>query len=413
MEDRCYDFTEYRNIYLISFGKAACKMASELEDILGKFVTDGIVLTKYGYSEPKPKNIPVFEAGHPLPDENGILATGRILDLLEKADEADLVFFLISGGGSALLTYPRENIELTDVVRTTDLLLKAGATIEEMNTIRKHLSDVKGGGLARSAYPARSISLVISDVVGNPMDVIASGPTVPDTSTFQDFESIVRKYELELPQAVRKLLEDGLSGIIDETPKKGDVVFDNCHHLLIGNNSLALSEAYEQASDLGYNTVVLTSSVTGEAREVAKVFASIAREERTNERPFPLPACIIAGGETTVNVTGQGKGGRCQEFALSFAVEVSGLENVLLLAAGTDGTDGPTDAAGAFAGGNTITRGKEAGLSASSMLSQNDSYTFFEKLDDLFITGPTGTNVMDIYLLLIGLSDEDQDPPVD
>lgn len=396
-----YDLDSYDNIYLISVGKAAVSQAKAIEDIAGNQITDGIVLTKYGYATSGLVHSPVFEAGHPIPDNNGMQVTRKIKRIVEKAEKSDLIFFLISGGGSALLTLPREGIGLHDVISVTDQLLKAGATIAEMNTVRKHLSEVKGGRLARLAYPAESISLILSDVVGDPLDVIASGPTFPDYSTFSECEEIVQKYGLVLPQPVIDLFEKGLRGVIEETPKQDDPVFTRCHHYLVGNNSMAINAAEEKAGELGYNALVLTSFLTGEARQIAKVFAAISKEEKKQKKPVKLPACIIAGGETTVSVTGGGRGGRCQELALSFALQVNGLSNLLLLAAGTDGTDGPTDAAGAFADGHTVIRSKRAEIDALNMLLENDSYSFFKEIDDLFITGPTGTNVMDIYLLLI------------
>lgn len=402
IDDRKYNLKNYNNIYIVAFGKASVPMAKALEDILVNKITEGIALTKYGYGNSQQlKNMPVFEAGHPVPDENSVMGAKKIKQMLEKTEDNDLVLFLISGGGSSLLTLPRNNIKLADVMEVTRLLLRAGATIKEVNTIRKHLSDVKGGGLARLTHPAESVSLIISDVVGDPLDVIASGPTVPDISTFKDFKYIVNKYKLVLPESVKNLLVDGLEGRIEDTPKPNDPMFNRCHHHLIGNNSLALSKAQKKASELGYHTLVLTSYITGEAREIAKFFAAVAKEEKTKGQPVTTPACILAGGETTVTVTGDGKGGRCQEFALSFALDVSGMENIKLLATGTDGTDGPTDAAGAFADGTTLARGNDLELDPESMLSQNNSYPFFEKINDLFITGPTGTNVMDVYIILI------------
>jgi hydroxypyruvate reductase/glycerate 2-kinase len=397
---RSYDISLYDNIYVVAFGKASTSMSAALEDILGEQIAEGYAITKYGFAGSLNKII-VMEAGHPIPDDNGVLAAKKIRDFLEKTGPKDLIFFLISGGGSALMTLPRKGIALTDIINLTDKLLRVGATIDEINTVRKHLSAVKGGGLAKIAYPSESVSLILSDVVGDSLDVIASGPTVPDRSTFDDFQEIVLRYGLQLSSAVQGLLEDGLEGVVEDTPKLEGPMFEKCYNYLVGNNFLALGEATKKANELGYNTLLLTSSLAGEAKEVAKVIASIAKEERANAVPLPLPVCVLAGGEPTVTIRGRGKGGRCQELALSFAIEVEGLENMLLLAAATDGNDGPTDAAGAFADGDTVDKGQDVQMEARVMLQHNNSYQFFKETEDLFITGPTGTNVMDIYVLLV------------
>ncbi|WP_292471218.1 glycerate kinase [Methanolobus sp.] len=395
-----YELSNYNNIYVVAFGKAAISMSKAIEDILGASLTSGIAVTKHGFGGDLAK-MKVYEAGHPIPDNDSIAAGKTIHGFLEKTGPNDLIFFLISGGGSALVTYPRKGVSITDVVKLTDGLMRAGATIDELNTIRKHLCAVKGGGLAKMAYPSESISLILSDVVGDPFDVIASGPTVPDTSTFAEFSEITGRYNINLSLAVAGLLEDGLEGVIEETPKSGATVFEKTSHYLVGNNALALHEARTKASELGYNTMFLSSSIIGEAKEVAKVFAAIAREERLREDPLPLPACILAGGETTVTMKGKGDGGRCQEMALSFGIEVSDLEGVLLLAAGTDGNDGTTDSAGAFADGDTVQRGKDLQIDARHELYTNNSHYYFKETGDLIVTGPTGTNVMDIYIILI------------
>lgn len=395
-----YDISSYRNIYVIAFGKASIPMSSALEDILGDRLTDGYAVTKYGFASLL-KKIKVMEAGHPIPDDNGVAAAKKIRDFLEKTGPQDLIFFLISGGGSALMTLPRKGVNLADFINLTDKLLRAGATIDEINTVRKHLSAVKGGGLAKIAYPSASVSLILSDVVGDSLDVISSGPTVPDRSTFEDLQKIVLKYGLQLSPAVQGLLEDGLEGVIEDTPKSEGPIFEKCYNFLVGNNFLALQEAERTAKELGYNTLVLTSSLTGEAKEVAKVIAGIAKEERSHAVPLPLPACILLGGETTVSIKGKGQGGRCQELALSFALEVEGLNNILLLAAATDGNDGINDAAGAFADGYTVDKGHNVHMDARLLLQDNNSHHFFKEIGDLFVTGPTGTNVMDVYILLV------------
>lgn len=395
-----YELSKYERIFAIAFGKAATSMSKAIEDILGDSLTSGIAVTKHGFAAPLRK-MTVYEAGHPIPDDNSIAAGKTIYSFLEGTGPKDLIIFLISGGGSSLITYPRKGVSVTDVVKLTDGLMRSGATIDELNTIRKHLCLIKGGGLAKIAYPSESISLILSDVVGDPLDVIASGPTVPDRSSFADFSEIVERYNLSLSPAVAGLLEDGLEGVIEETPKAGASVFEKTSHHLVGNNALALLEAKSKASELGYNTMLLTSSIIGEAREAGKFFAAIAREERLREDPLPLPACILAGGETTVTMKGKGPGGRCQEMALSFGIEVSGLEGVLLLAAGTDGNDGTTDSAGAFADGDTVRKGKDLQIDARHELYKNNSHYYFSETDDLFVTGPTGTNVMDIYIILV------------
>ena len=399
---RSYDLSRYENIYIIAFGKASISMTKAMEEILGDSLTSGIAVTKYGFGGPVSR-VQVYEAGHPMPDDNSIIAGKKVHSFLETTGVNDLILFLISGGGSALLTYPRKGVTLTDVAKLTDSLIRAGATIDELNTVRKHLCSIKGGGLAKMAFPSESISLILSDVVGDPLDVIASGPTVPDTSSFGEFHEIIERYNIILSPAVAGLLEDGLEGVIEETPKSDASVFEKTSHHLVGNNSLALLEAEKKASELGYNSMVLTSSIVGEAKEVAKVFAAIAREERRRGTPLPLPACILSGGETTVTMKGKGLGGRCQEMALSFAIEVAELNDVLLLAAGTDGNDGTTDSAGAFADGDTVQRGRNLQLDARMYLFNNNSHAFFKETGDLIKTGPTGTNVMDIYIILVDM----------
>jgi glycerate 2-kinase len=398
--NRSYDLDQYQKIYVIAFGKASVPMAKALEEILYDLPLQGIAITKYGLGS-QLERIEVYEAAHPVPDENSLKAGQMVKEVLSKADEDDLVFFLISGGGSSLFALPRKDVSFKEFVKLHEALLTSGATIKEINTVRKHLSTVKGGGLARMAFPAQSISLVLSDVVGDPLDVVASGPTVPDSSTFEDFNDIVERYRVTLPPSISRLLEDGLNGLVEETLKAGDRVFDICYNKLIGTNCIALDAAAKKASQMGYNTLLLSSYITGESKEIAKVFAALARNELLHARPMSRPACILAGGEATVTIKNGGKGGRCQEMALSFAIEVSDLEGVLFLAAGTDGIDGPTDAAGAFADGNSVEQASMRGMDAMTMLSSHDSYTFFNGIGDLHKIGQTGTNVMDIFILLV------------
>jgi hydroxypyruvate reductase/glycerate 2-kinase len=398
--NRSYDLGQYEKIYVIAFGKASVPMAKAIEEILYDIPLEGIAITKYCLGS-QLERIKVYEAAHPVPDENSLKAGQMVKELLSKAGDDDLVIFLISGGGSSLFALPRKDVSFKEFVKLHEALLISGATIKEINTVRKHLSTVKGGGLARMAFPAQSISLVLSDVVGDPLDVVASGPTVPDSSTFEDFNDIVERYNITLLPSISRLLEDGLNGLVEETLKVGDPVFDLCYNKLIGTNCIALDAAAKKASQMGYNTLLLSSYITGESKEIAKVFSALARNELLHAKPMSRPACILAGGEATVTIKNGGKGGRCQEMALSFAIETEGLEDILFLAAGTDGIDGPTDAAGAFADGDSVEKGSMKGLDARSMLNSHDSYNFFNAIGDLLKIGQTGTNVMDIYILLV------------
>ncbi|WP_370575080.1 glycerate kinase [Methanomethylovorans sp.] len=398
--NRSYDLGQYQKIYVIAFGKASVPMAKALDEILYDLPLQGLAITKYGLGG-QLERIEVYEAAHPVPDENSLKAGQMVKEILSKAGEDDLVIFLISGGGSSLFALPRKDVSFKEFVKLHEALLTSGATIKEINTVRKHLSTVKGGGLARMAFPAQSISLVLSDVVGDPLDVVASGPTVPDSSTFEDFNDIVERYHITLLPSISRLLEDGLNGLVEETLKAGNPVFDICYNKLIGTNCIALDAAAKKASQMGYNTLLLSSYITGESKEIAKVFSALGRNELLHAKPMSRPSCILAGGETTVAVKNGGKGGRCQEMALSFAIEAEGLEDILFLAAGTDGIDGPTDAAGAFADGDSVEKGSMKGLDARSMLNSHDSYNFFDGIGDLHKIGQTGTNVMDIYILLV------------
>ncbi len=338
-----------------------------------------------------------------VPDEAGVTGARRQLELLRDLAPDSLVLCLFSGGGSALLPAPAIGISLAEKQETTRLLLACGATIDEINALRKHLSSVKGGLLARAAAPANILSLMLSDVIGDPLDTIASGPTSPDPTTFAHCLELIDRYALrqQLPIQVRRHLEDGCSGLLRETPKCGDSCFAAAENCVVGNSSLAIDAACEKARALGYEVIVLTSRLQGEARDAAATLTAIAQEIATADRPAPHPACIITGGETTVTLRGEGKGGRNQELALAAALHLDGWPAITLLSAGTDGTDGPTDAAGAVADGHTLTRARKHGLEARDFLARNDSYCFFQALNDLLITGPTGTNVMDLQILLV------------
>jgi hydroxypyruvate reductase len=399
---RSYQLSKYQNVYVVGAGKASAAMAQSLEDILGKWIRDGLICVKYGYGTSLHR-MKVLEAGHPIPDRAGLEATAEIINLLNGLSERDFVIFLISGGASALLFQPCRGITLSEKQEFTQLLLSCGATIGEINTLRKHISEVKGGQLARIAYPADMVSLILSDVVGDRLDVIASGPTVADSSTFRDCMEILNKYKLAsgIPSSILRHLEKGLRGEVAETPKPGDPIFSRHKAYIIGNNSAAIKAASLQAKSLGYRPLILSSFIQGETRLVALMHAAIVKEVIYSGNPVKKPACLISGGEATVTIRGGGKGGRNQEFVLASALEMADSEGFTVLSGGTDGTDGPTEAAGAIADHHTLGRAQALGLSAYSFLENNDSYHFFQALDDLLITGPTGTNVMDIRIILI------------
>ena len=400
--ERAYAIDCYQRIFLIGAGKGTAPMAKALEEILGDHLTSGWIIVKYGHGMPLEKTRTI-EAGHPIPDEAGLEATELVLQEIQKCGEEDLILCAFSGGGSALLPAPFPPLSFDEKQQTTRLLLESGATINEINAIRKHLSRSKGGRLATTAYPATLVSLMLSDVIGDRLDVIASGPTVPDESTFGQCISIVERYQLteKLPQGVMKLFRQGAAGSIAETPKMGDEVFSKVQNLIVGNNRNALLAARHQAISLGYNTMILSSQIEGEAREVAQVFAAIGKEISQAGFPISAPACVLAGGEPTVTIHGKGKGGRNQELALACAISIDGWDRIFLLSAGTDGTDGPTDAAGAIVSGLTCARARQADLNPHSYLMANDSYSFFESLGDLLKTGPTRTNVMDIICMVV------------
>ncbi|MBI3629804.1 MAG: glycerate kinase, partial [Candidatus Rokubacteria bacterium] len=387
------DLRRVRRVVVLGAGKASAAMARVLEDILGDRIAGGLVVVKDGYRRPT-KTIQIAEASHPVPDERGRAAAGELLRLAESAGADDLVIFLVSGGGSALLPAPVPPIILAEKREITRLLLGAGADIGELNCVRKHLSLLKGGQLARAAAPAHVLTLALSDVIGNPVDVIGSGPTAPDPSTFAQALEILDRFRLRerAPRSVVERLEAGARGEVPETPKPDDPLFARVTNVVIGDNALVVEAARARAAELGYEPVVLTRSLSGEARDAARDFVARGRTLTT-------PACLIAGGETTVTVRGRGVGGRCQEFALAAAIEVAGSGNLTVLAAGTDGTDGPTDAAGAIADGGTVSRATALRLDAQSFLEANDSYSFFGELRDLVVTGPTATNLLDVYLL--------------
>ncbi|MEA1948025.1 MAG: glycerate kinase [Thermodesulfobacteriota bacterium] len=397
------DLAEFNRISLVGAGKATAPMAAAIEELFGERIQKGLINVKYGFTQ-ELAFTEITEAGHPVPDENGVKGTGKILDFLQSAGEKDLIFSLISGGGSALLPFAVGNITLSDKQEITRELLACGASIDEINAVRKHISFSKGGQMARAAFPATIINLMLSDVVGDKIDVIASGPFVPDSATFKDVWGVFNKYNLQdIPPAIHEHMKAGLNGQISETPKKNDKIFNRVFNFIVGSNILALESASATAKKLGYETLILSSMVEGETREVARVHTAMAKEIVKTGRPIPAPACIISGGETTVTIRGDGLGGRNQEFCLAACMDLVELPpRVVILSGGTDGNDGPTDAAGALVDPFTVTRGKDAGMEATEFLYRNDAYHFFEKTEDLLMTGPTNTNVMDVRLVLVG-----------
>ena len=397
-----YDLGEVGRIFVVGAGKAGAPMARAVEEVLGDRISSGQVTVKYEHLL-STRIVMLQEAGHPIPDEAGVAGSRAIVRLLESAEEDDLVICLISGGGSALMTLPIDGISLADTKAVTGSLLRAGATINEINAIRKHLDQLKGGQLARLAYPARTVSLILSDVVGNPLDVIASGPTVPDTSSFAEAYGLLQRHELleEVPQSVVSHLRRGTSGEVAETPKAGDPAFARTLNLIVASNTIAAEAAERAAHDAGMHAMLLSTYIEGEAREVGKVLGALAKEVLASGRPVERPACLIVGGETTVTLRGKGKGGRNQEMALAAALSIQDLEDVTIVCLATDGTDGPTDASGALADGSTIRRAREHGLDPWHFLETNDSYYYFSPLNDLLLTGPTNTNVNDLAFVFV------------
>jgi len=408
-----YYSDRYTRVIVVGAGKASARMGQGIEDILGDRISEGWINTKDGHAVPL-KRINVHECGHPVPDMRGIEGTRHIINLLSTASkrsedesaagENTLVICLLSGGGSALMPAPADNITLFEKQEVTSLLLNAGAAIEELNAVRKHLSVLKGGGMARIASPAKLCVLILSDVIGDRLDTIASGPAVVDRSTFADCVEICTRYKVFdiLPPSVRERFLGGVRGEIHETSKPGDAYLAAVQNILIGNNRMSVESARKKASDMGFNTLVLTTVLEGEAAEIGTVFASIASEVKESGNPVCEPACIIAGGESTVTVKGDGKGGRNQEMVLSAARSLAGMSDVAFLSGGTDGTDGPTDAAGGVVDGETYSVGKKIGLDIHGYLERNDSYNYLKNVGGLLMTGPTGTNVMDIQIILAG-----------
>jgi len=399
-----YDLSSFEHIYVVGAGKAGAPMAEALEELLGSRITAGQVNIRYGNSG-RTDRITLFPAGHPLPDDNSKKGTENILSILEKSTERDLVICLLSGGASALLTKPEEGISLDEMAETTDALLRCGATIQEINTIRKHIDTVKGGKLTRKASPSPMLSLILSDVVGpaDPLPFIASGPTYPDSSSFKDALKVISRYHLagKIPESVRRHLTTGSEGQLPENPSIGDPIFSGVQNIIIGSCRAAAEAALHEASKHGVNCLLLTASLQGEAREAAAFLVALAREIGQSGNPVNKPALLVAAGETTVHVRGKGLGGRNQELALAAAIHLGELEGAIVASLATDGSDGPTDAAGAIVDCETYQRGSQLGLDAYGFLDNNDSYHYLKKTCDLIITGATDSNVNDLHMVYV------------
>ncbi len=386
---------EPRRVFVLAAGKAACAMAGAAVDILGERISGGLVVTKDGHEKPL-ERLEVLVSSHPEPDERGVEAARRVAEVTESMEEGDLLLALVSGGASALLADPAPPIELADLKKLTGGLLRSGASIDEINAVRKHVSMLKGGGLVRGAAPANTLALLLSDVVGDDLSSIASGLTAPDPTTLEDVERIIRRYDLRLPESVRTHLDS-----VPETPKPGDPVFERVTNVLVGSGRSTAEAAAEKASELGYEPLLLSTYVTGQARDIAGLYGAIVREVQDSGNPVPAPCAIISGGEATVVVRGDGTGGPNQEFALALAVELEGVEDWAALAIDTDGNDGPTDAAGGLVDGATAAAIRESGIEPQEALDGNDTYAALAAGDTLVQTGPTGTNVNDLRVALI------------
>ncbi len=400
--ERRYDLRRFRHVWVVGAGKASAAMAQAVEHVLGERVSGGWVNVKYGYTAPTAR-VTVHEAGHPLPDAAGVQGAQRIAALARQATADDLVLCLISGGGSALMPLPVEGVTLEDLQQLTDALLRSGAPIGALNAVRKHLSQLKGGQLARLAHPATVVTLILSDVVGNPLDVIASGPTVPDPTTFADARAVLERYGLweGAPPAVQRHIARGLSGDVPETPKPDDPALARVQNVIVADNAHAAQAALRAAEARGFHAVLLSTFVEGEAREVAKVLVALGREVAAHNRPVAAPSCLVLGGETTVTVRGAGQGGRNQELALAAALALEGSTRIAVASLATDGTDGPTDAAGGLVDGQTVARGRALGLEAAAALAQNDAYPYLHKVGDQLRSGPTNTNVNDLMCVFV------------
>ncbi len=400
-----YDLNEYKHIFILGAGKAAVPMAKAIYEILGGHISAGVVITKEGYLGTShttlERHVKIFEAGHPIPDQRNLDASSQVISSIHDLHRDDLIICLLSGGGSSLLIKPSQGISLKNIQDTTALLLTCGATIDEINTIRKHLDDLKGGRLAKLLFPASVISLVLSDVVGDNLDMIASGPTVADPTTFEDAWAILNKYKIvdQIPTQIRSHISNGMAGIIPETLKPGDPILDKIQNIIVGNNAQAAFAAIQAAKTMGFNTKLLTTTLHGEASQVGQSLSESAISLLSSPAHQERPACLIAGGETTVTVKGTGKGGRNQELALGAVKSLSGSHQMILVSLATDGGDGPTDVAGAVVTNQTYSLGIAIGLDPLEYLYRNDSYHYFEPLGDLIKIGPTLTNVNDLVFI--------------
>lgn len=398
---RRYDLCRYERVVVVGAGKATAPMAQAVEQRLGPRLHGGFVVVKYGHGLPT-KRIVVAEAGHPIPDQSGQRAAAKLCAMAAELGRRDLLIVLLSGGASSLLPAPVAGVTLADKQRTTEELLRCGASICEINTVRKHLSRIKGGRLAELTE-ATVVTLILSDVLGDDLSAIASGPTAPDPTTYQDAVAILKRYRIwrAVPQRVRQHLDRGCQGFVSETPKPGSSLFRRVHHHIVGNNAAAVTAVARAAREAGLRTLVHTLALTGEARDAGQRFGAMAREIVREGKPLERPCCVVAGGETTVTVTGKGTGGRAQEFAVAAALEIAGLAKVWVMAIGTDGTDGPTDAAGAVVDGDTVARAQRLSVDLAGALKRHNTYPALKRLHQLITTGPTGTNVNDLYLLLV------------
>jgi hydroxypyruvate reductase len=394
------------HIYVLGTGKAVLPMTKAVCDRLGERLQGGVIIGKHPDAEIMakiPSTIEVLFGDHPVPTEKSMQSAQKMANLTKKMTEKDLVICLISGGGSALMTLPRENIHLADMQEVTRQLLFSGATINEVNAVRKHLDRIKGGGLARMVWPAKLTTLVLSDVIGDSLDAIASGPTVADNSTFGDVLEIIEKYHLagSLPGNVMNVIREGQAGKLPETVKNGEKYLDNAHTFIVGSLAFAIEAARKQAETSGFKATVVSGEVNGEASEIGRKFGSELRKLAEGRKVGKKPELLIAGGETTVTVKGQGKGGRNQETALSAALELNGCPDCLFISLATDGEDGPTDAAGGAVTGTTISQGESQGLDAENFLARNDAYNYLQSVDGLIKIGPTGTNVNDLIFAFV------------
>jgi len=404
ISDLMFQLQDFDRIFVLGGGKASGAMAEGLWEILGHKISGGVINVLKGTSSNfSTGRISLNEASHPIPDEGGVKGVTQMMETLNGITEKDLVIFLISGGGSALMPMPQKGITLEEMQNVTTSLLKSGAYIDEINIVRKHISQIKGGRMVLHAHPATLLCFVLSDVVGDSLTSIASGPTVPDPTTYDDAINVLMRYSIwqSAPKSVKRCLINGIEGKIPESLKPGDPKLKKVQNLILGSNRVALREALEKARQLGFNSMILSTFIEGEARHIGTAIAGIAREITTSGFPLESPAILLCGGETTVTVKGEGLGGRNQELALSAALRLRGLEGVVIASIGTDGIDGPTDAAGAIVDGSTWNRSRDKGLKLELSLNDNDSYTFFNQLGDLILTGPSGTNVNDIMIIVV------------